>query len=102
MQLEEVIAEASERVLKGQEYAHARVAEWSARIAEQVLAAARAREPHRKLLVSVTITQRSAHGGGLHCSLACHWDAAHDGLCSYRWESAALVALTYVFAVAAD
>jgi hypothetical protein len=101
--LERLAAETCERVLKGHEYAHGRVAGWTGAITSELLAAAQPLVPRCKLFVHCCVLQRPAPPSpapGMHAASAAHWDSAADLLVAHRFDSPTLVALLQLVAIA--
>ncbi|RYG49924.1 hypothetical protein EON67_06225 [archaeon] len=80
-------------------------------LCDEVLAGARTLLPDYKLLVSASLVQRGsavagpaggavAGSGGLHTHAACYWEPGSDGCITATVETAHIVAIVHVFAVA--
>jgi dynein light chain Tctex-type 1 len=84
-------------VLDKKDYVADEIPELSGEISERCLARARELCPTYKIVVNVSILQRT--GSGLHTCSACFWDRELDSCCSVRWESTNMYAIIAIFGV---
>lgn len=84
-------------VLGDKEYVADEVPELSGDISERCLARARELCPTYKVVVNVSLLQRT--GSGLHTCSACFWDRELDACCSVRWESSSMYCIIAIFGI---
>ncbi|CAN0008376.1 unnamed protein product [Heterosigma akashiwo] len=97
-----VAQEALARVLEGQRFHPAKVAEWTDLVCQETLAGLRGLSRGLKFAVSCLVFQKGAEGEGvaeaapLATTVCGHWDPARDGALSLRWENASIGCLLVV------
>lgn len=84
-------------ILGDRDYIAEEVPDLSADISERCMARGRELCPAYKLVVTVTVLQRT--GSGLHTCSACFWDRELDSCCSIRWENPKMYCIVAIFGV---
>jgi len=84
-------------VLADKDYVADEVPELSGEISERCLSRGRDLCPTYKIVVNVSLLQRT--GSGLHTCSACFWDRELDACCSIRWESQSMYCIIAIFGV---
>ncbi|TNJ27447.1 Dynein light chain [Giardia muris] len=97
-EINSVVKDTAEQVIGSASYQHARCAQLTEQIIDEVLKKLVAQRKPYKYLVTCTLMQKT--GAGLHTACSAYWDTTTDGVAIVRWENRALYCVVTVFGVA--
>ncbi|OBZ85494.1 Dynein light chain Tctex-type [Choanephora cucurbitarum] len=92
-----LIKEIVESTLKGSEYSHSKVSQWSSTIIDGCINKLKTNNTNYKYIVTCVILQNK--GAGFYTGSSVFWDNQNDGSASYKFESTTMYALVNVFAL---